>query len=215
MNFWYRFWWSLAYIPIRVGFPTKFVGDKDLLNKSGKSLIACNHMSYADILVIKSHIRQKNYVLAKHTLFKNKIFGKLLKTLGAIPVNRENVGTSTIRAGLDILKNDKQLIIFPEGTRRMSIDDIEAVKSGTAMFALKTNTAVTPIALLYKPRLFRPNIVLIGEPIDVSQYQDQKMTKEILAELGDKILGSIKELRNNYVMQYSPKKQYKLYKKMS
>jgi len=171
-------------------------------------------MSNVDIMVLKSHEHQKRYILAKHTLFQNKFVGSVLRGLGGIPVNRKEVGISSIRTVLDLLKKGKQVIIFPEGTRSTSIDAVNALKSGMAMFALKSNSPIIPMMLLYKPRVFRFNKIIVGEPIDLSQYRERKISKEVYSEIADAVLVVMQDLRNNYIDSLNPRKRARVLTKL-
>ncbi|MBO5102686.1 MAG: 1-acyl-sn-glycerol-3-phosphate acyltransferase [Clostridia bacterium] len=213
MSIFYWFCWVVAYLPIRILWPTTVVNKKNLHVKS-KQIFACNHMSNLDPVILKSHQHKKSYVLAKHTLFKNKFVGACLKAFGGIPVNREEVGISTIKTTIKLLNDNHQLLIFPEGTRKTSIDDANALKNGMALFALKTNTSITPMVFLKKPKLFRFNKILVGEPIDMSAYEGQKPTKEVLSEISDKVLNEMQNLRNDYIASLPEKKQAKLLKQI-
>lgn len=214
MNFFYWLVWGILYLPVRILYPTVVVNKKAHRYK-GKALLVCNHMSNMDIVVLKLHEHTKRYVLAKHTLFKNKFLGGLLRGLGGIPVDRENVGLSTVKTVLTLLKQDKQVYIFPEGTRHASIDDAPEIKNGVAMFALKSGAPIIPMALLYKPRIFRMNKIIVGEPIDLSAYAGKKADKEVLAEIGSIVLKQMQDLRKNYISTFKPKKQLKIYKKLA
>ena len=103
--------WLLLYLPLRIFCPLKIIG-KNNIPKKQKVILSCNHSSNLDPILIDSHFIKRPYILAKHTLFKNKLVGAVLKSWGAIPVNRENVEISTIKTVLNVLKQDKMLLIF-------------------------------------------------------------------------------------------------------
>ena len=201
------FWimWTILYLPMRILYPTKIVNKKTFFDKN-KAIIACNHTSNIDIILVKSRQHTKSYVLAKHTLFKNKFLGACLKSFGGIPVNREAVDLSTIKQTLKVLKDGHQLIIFPEGTRKNSINETESVKTGMIMFALKSNSPIIPMVLLKRPRIFTLNKILVGEPIDFSKYKEEKQTKELLQKLSNIVLIQMQTLREQYYQEQRLKK---------
>ena len=198
---------------MRLLYPTTII-NKKVFRQKKRAVMVCNHMSNLDVVIIKSHDHHKRYVLAKHTLFQKRFFGSFLKSLGGIPVNRQEVGVSTIRSVLDLLKNDKQVLIFPEGTRKTSIDDVNALKNGMAMFALKSDSPIIPMMLLYKPKMFRFNKLIVGEPIDLSHYKEQKVTKEVYAEIADNVLNTMQNLRKEYINSLNPKKRVRVLAKL-
>ncbi len=204
--FFYWFCWTIAYLPLRILYPLKVVGKKNLPKKK-KAILACNHTSNLDPVLIFSHIHRQPRILAKHTLFKNKFFGAILKNWGAIPVNRQDVGVSTIKTVLKVLKEDKWLVVFPEGTRGHTDEDEQmALKNGVALFALKSGAPIIPMWYVKKPRIFRFNKLLIGKPIDLTEFEGQKPTKEVLAKIGEIVSSKMLELRDNYLMQKKNKK---------
>ncbi len=213
MSVGYFFAWCIAYLPIRLLYPTTVI-NKKVFRQKGRAVMVCNHMSNLDVVIIKSHEHTKRYVLAKHSLFKNKFVGGVLKGLGGIPVNRQEVGVSTIRSVLDVLKNENQVLIFPEGTRETSIDDVNALKNGMAMFALKSESPIIPMMLLYKPKMFRFNKLIVGEPIDLSQYKGQRVSKDAYAEIANNVLNTMQNLRKDYINSLKPRRRAKVLAKL-
>lgn len=211
MSILYWICWLIVFIPIRILYPTKII-NKEYFRKKGKAIFACNHTSNLDIIILKTRQYKKSYVLAKHTLFKNKFLGACFKSFGAIPVNREEVSVSSIKQTLKVLKDDKQLIIFPEGTRKSSLEESESLKNGMAMFALKAQAEIVPMVFLRKPKLFRMNTIIVGEPICMEEYAGVKASKEVMEEISQKVLTEMKNLRDSYIATLSEKKQKKLLK---
>ena len=66
---------------------------------------------------------------------------------------------------MNALKNDEGITIFPEGTRNKSGENLQELKSGAALFALKGRASVVPIILLHKQRVFRRNYMYVGKQI--------------------------------------------------
>ena len=199
------YWFSMIafWIYFTFLYPTKVIGKKNM-NK-GKCIWACNHTTNADGLILGTKHFCRFYALGKKELFKHKLLGWYLKTLGLIPVNR---GASDIKAVKDCLRvlKDKQkpLLIFPSGTRESTPEEVQDLKNGVAMFALKANCPIIPMVFVRKPKLFRRNRFVIGEPIDVSMYEGQKASKEIYDEINEKITKSMEEMLAKY--SYKSKK---------
>lgn len=208
MAIFYWFCWGLLYIPLRIFYPTTVINKKNFRIKK-RVIYASNHMSNMDIVILAIHNHRKSCILAKHTLFKNKFLGFILRHLGAIPVNREEVGISTIKTAIKFLEAEGQMIIFPEGTRKTSIEEAEALKNGMALFAVKTNSPLVPVVLLKKPRFLRCNKIIVGEPIDLSKYQGQRPTKEVLSEISSMVLDEMQKLRSDYIASLPEKKRKK------
>ena len=66
-------------------------------------------------------VNKKINFMAKKEWFKGKFKNWLFRSLGAIPVDREKPDFASIKACLKVLKDDKPLVVFPEGTRNFYI----------------------------------------------------------------------------------------------
>ncbi len=206
--FFYRLCWFLVWLPVRLLLPTRMIGKKNL-PKGKRAIIAGNHQSNWDPVLVDAYMWHRPYVLAKHTLFENKLLGAVLRSYGAIPVNRQEVGISTIKEVMKLLNDDKWLLIFPQGTRVDKMEDGDAIKNGVALFALKTNSPIVPIWFVKKPRIFRYNKILVGEPFYLDEFAGQKPTKEVLSQASDVIIKKMLQLRDDYEAQRIAKKNKK------
>jgi len=188
------------YIPIQILCPTRLVGKKNITK--GASVVVSNHQSNWDCIVLSTKFAKQPYFLAKQEMFKGKFIAGIVKHLGGIAVNRQQVAPSTIKNVFAKLKSGKRVIIFPEGTRhKITTLEADAMKNGAAMFALKTEVPIIPMLFVKKPRLFRFNKLVVGKPISLEQYKGQKVTKEIIDEVGEKIRLSMLELKEQNVVK--------------
>ena len=194
------FYWicKILFSPILwILYPTRFINKRNI-PKKGKMILAMNHQSNRDALVLGSHIGRKLHFMAKKELFQKKFSGWVLKKWGAFPVNRTSTDLNAIKTSLKLLKQGKAMAIFPEGTRREGTD-MGAVKNGAAMFASKTESPIIPAIFVKKPRPFRFNKVIVGEPFYLHEiFGTTNLTKEQLAEAGKLISEKIMELPQKY-----------------
>ncbi len=202
MNILFWFLKIITYIPIRIMYPTIIKGKKNLIK--GKSIIVGNHQSNADPILIFTFFWRKMNYLAKKELMSNKLSNWFLSKMGCIPVNRQNVDLSTIKSSLKVLKDDKTLVIFPEGGRRENSFS-EDIKNGASMFALKTNAPIVPMYFVKKPRLFRFNKLIIGEPIYIDTNTPHDTSKDNLTLLSEKIEKTMLDMKEKYTKQKSKK----------
>jgi len=80
-------------------------------------LVVSNHQSHFDPpLVGIGCWRQMNFV-ARESLMTFRPFGWLIRSIGAIPIDRDGIGLSGIKESLKLLKRGEMVLIFPEGTR--------------------------------------------------------------------------------------------------
>lgn len=153
----------ITFIPFSILFPCRIVNKKKI--PKGKVIFVCNHRSNIDFLYLFTHIGRKQYVLAKKELFRNKFVSFFFHKCGGIEVDRDNISLSTIKESLNVLKKNKILTIFPEGTRNKTNQDLLEFKSGASVFAVKTNAPIIPLYIQKKPKFFCFNRIVVGDPI--------------------------------------------------
>ena len=203
------FWicWAFVAPLVFIFFPTRIIGKKHLkMVKKQGAIISPNHQSNMDGVIIKARVNPTSKVIGKDSLFKNKFFGWLLKKFGAYPVKRGSNDIKAVKTTLSFLKNDKHILIFPEGTRIES-GDLSELKHGLVSFALKTDCYIVPMIFRKKPKFLNFNTLLIGNPFKFSElddFKDVKISHDVL-EKACNVLAS--------KMQYLKEVNIKAYKK--
>lgn len=210
------FWicWLIVVPFVLILFPTKVCGRKYLkMTKKQATIYCANHQTNNDAVILKAKVMPRAKIMAKKSLFKFKPFGWLLKKFGAYPVDRGGNDISSVKYTLKILKENKKLLLFPEGTRIKNADAID-IKNGAVMFALKTDSYVVPTYFRKITMPFVFNKYLIGKPFkfsDMEEFKDKKIDKELLDKASEYLVSKMKELKEIDYKEY--KKQYKNYKK--
>ena len=194
--FLYKFFQTILWLPSKILLPTKVKGKKNL--PKGGAILICNHQSTLDIPTISLNIYKKHKFLGKKELFEKKIQGKLYKTLGGIPINRDNPELSSIKECIKILKNDQRLLVFPEGTRNQD-NNLKDIKLGVLVFALKAKKPIVPMWIDKKPKLLRFNTLRIGKPIYLDEYYDKKLSQEQMTCLENEVIQALLELKNQNI----------------
>ena len=152
----------LVFLPVVIFHPTKFLHKENLPKRGDKAIVTCNHYSNWDAFIIDVFLFRKFRYMAKKELFENKFMGFLYRQFGAFPVDRENLAPSTFKKAMTELKNNKQIFIFPEGTRNKDgSKTLGEIKSGFLTFASKGECDITPMLFYRKPRIFRRNYVIV------------------------------------------------------
>ncbi len=170
-----QFWSGLALAGARVlcGIRIEVTG-REHLPAQGAMLIASQHQSAIDTLIWLQLVPRVSYVF-KAELARTPLFGPLLVPAGQIPVERRG-GASAMNAFLDAgqraVKDGRQIVIFPEGTR---VDDGARLqlRPGIALLAARTGHSVLPIATdsgrLWGRKAFHKHAgvvhVMIGAPV--------------------------------------------------
>ena len=168
------------------------------LPATGPYILAANHRSNADPLLLGCTPWRYNYFFAKRELFESLFLGRYIKALGAFPVDRGVADLGAVRYSLEVLKKGNVLVFFPEGTRSTSGDFLPA-QAGLGMIALRAGVPVVPVYLhgtaqamghLKSPGPVR---IWIGKPVDAAGVS-RKRGREAYQEFSDLVLDQIKEL---------------------
>ncbi len=201
----FHFLQILTNIPLRILYPTKFIGKRNI--PKGACIIASNHKSNMDAILLASHTWEKKYYLAKKELFEKKVKASFLKSFGGISVDRQANDVGAIKECLKVLKKNKKLVIFPEGTRTNNEDQsLGQVKQGVAMFAIKAKVPVVPMFIVKKPKVFRFNRVYFGQPFTLEEFYDKKLTAEELELATAKVAEKLNELKDLTLNSLTKKK---------
>jgi 1-acyl-sn-glycerol-3-phosphate acyltransferase len=116
-----------------------------------------------------------------------------------VAVHRGQADLTAVKSCLRILKDkQKPLLIFPTGTRTSTPDEVENLKNGVAMFALKSQCQIVPMVLVRKPIIFRRNRLVVGEPIDITPFLDRKGDKNVYAEINAILSARMEDMLNKY-----------------
>ncbi len=173
------------------------------MNLKGPLILAANHISYLDPIVLGVAFKRKIHFIGKREIFEVPFLAFMVRSLDVIPVDKEKLNPTTVKKSLSILKNGHVLGIFPEGTRSSSGELLE-LNAGLIRIALKTNSPIMPVGIngtldIYPPHakipaFWRRKTIYIhfGQPL----YLDKNREKEIeyKKESLIKIQNKIKEL---------------------
>lgn len=190
----YKFIKALVSIIFRMVFRIKIEG-KENLPKDGKVILCSNHINILDPVMLAIAVPRPIVFMAKKEVFENKILNKIFTKMGAFPVDREGSDLSAIRNSLKTLKEDKILGIFPEGTRVKEIN-LDSVKPGIGLIAIKGKAPVIPIYIDSKYNIFGKVNIIIGKPIGLDEYYGQKLGNEDYKDISKDIMQSIYLLKN-------------------
>ncbi|MFD2371795.1 lysophospholipid acyltransferase family protein [Brevibacillus sp. GCM10020057] len=192
----YRTFRSFFRIIFSLVFRWQVIG-REHIPKEGPVILCANHISLWDPPLLGSGIERMVNFMAKEELFRIPVLSFLITKFGAFPVKRGAGDRAAIRTTLKLLEDGKVLGIFPEGTRSKTGELGEGMP-GTAMFALKSQATVIPVAIIGPYRLFRPIKIVYGEPIDLTQLREAKPSADTLKQTTDLIMQRIRELHDQH-----------------
>lgn len=151
-KFWARS--SLWLQRVIAGTKSEITGQENLPETS--FILAPKHQSLWDVLAFFPYLKDPLFIL-KRELMWIPLFGWYVAKMQMIPVNRGERAKAlraVVAATAREMKRNRQLIIYPEGTRRAPGDE-PAYKWGIAELYSKLNVPVVPVAHaagLYWPR---------------------------------------------------------------
>ena len=144
----------------------------------GNFVLAVNHQSHFDALVLFRHIRRHMRFVAKRELTKIPIFGHAMRRAGNVIVDRSgsDADKKLLAEAVEAVRTRVSICFFAEGTRS---DDglLRPFKKGAAVFAIDAQVPLVPAALggthaiLPKGTIAvrpRPAALVIGDPIDTT-----------------------------------------------
>ncbi|KIL44217.1 lysophospholipid acyltransferase family protein [Jeotgalibacillus soli] len=162
--------------------------------KEGGVLLCANHIDNLDPPVVGMTAPRDVSFMAKAELFDAPILKHIMPKIKAFPVKRGMSDREALRRGLALLKEGNVLGLFPEGTRSRD-GKLKKGLAGAGFFALRSNSAVVPCAIIgpYKP--FKRVKVIYGEPIPMDELRERKASAEETTEL---IMMHIQRLIDNH-----------------
>lgn len=169
---------------VRLVFRPTVIGRRKM-PAAGGVVVASNHLSFIDSVVISLLARRPVSFLAKSDYFTGRgLRGALSRAfftgVGAIPVERGagQAAQDALNAGLARVQSGQAFSIYPEGTRSRD-GRLYRGKTGVAWLALTAGVPVVPVALtgtqdlqpVGSTRIHLARIrVEFGDPIDLSGF---------------------------------------------
>lgn len=120
----------------------KVCGLENLPN--GHAILAPNHASFFDPPVIAASCKEEVSFLARASLFRHLLFGSLISRLNAHPVTGTAQDLASMKMICNLLKQDKKVVIFPEGVRSED-GKLGEIKTGIGMLSLRANAPIVPV----------------------------------------------------------------------
>lgn len=142
MRLHYRLSWLFLNLIARLFFGFRVFG-RELVPRDGAVIIASNHISYCDPPIVGSGVPREVYFLAKEELFRNRAFGWLIRQYNAIPLKRSVGDVGAVKKAVELLRQGRAVLMFPEGTRSLS-GRLLKPKPGVGMIASLTSAPIVP-----------------------------------------------------------------------
>jgi 1-acyl-sn-glycerol-3-phosphate acyltransferase len=173
---------------------------------TGPLIVASNHVSFIDSIVIPLAVPRRVVFLAKAEYWEGRSLASLprrafFRAFEAVPVDRDQQRDAqaplTLAAG--VLARGDAFGIYPEGTRSRD-GRLYRGRTGVGWLALTTGAVVLPVGLIGTdrvqpvgarvPRIRRVRI-RFGEPVDPKAYAEGRSPGQARRQLTDEVMGRI------------------------
>ncbi|WP_116040679.1 lysophospholipid acyltransferase family protein [Amycolatopsis palatopharyngis] len=199
-------------------YPLSWIGkrvyvDADRVPREGAALLVLNHVSHLDPAVDAVFVHRNKRVprfLAKDTVAKAPIFGRIFLGSGGIPVYRGSSSAGdSLRAAHRTLQEGKIVVIYPEGTITRDPEGWpKRSYTGVARLALENDVPVIPVARWgtqaiwngydkkFRPFPRKKVVHAVGRPVDLSGYREEGGTASpaVLREVTELLMREVVDL---------------------
>jgi 1-acyl-sn-glycerol-3-phosphate acyltransferase len=171
----------LARIGVRIFSSVNVEGRWDRLPRTGPLIVAVNHVSNADAVVVdgwfQPRLGRRIHWLGKREMVEWPILGWFVRRLSVHPIDRGTGDIDAFRTALRVLEDGHVLLAFPEGTRSAS-GVLGEGKEGVASLALRAAAPIVPIGLAGtrrlwprggKPRFGSHVTMRVGDPFSLAE----------------------------------------------
>jgi len=204
----YRAFRGVLRLILRLFFDLKVSGLENI-PQSTKIILAGNHTSLMDGVIVAAAYPRKVYFMAAESVFKHAFWGFFARQFGFIPVKKEGANKEAIKEAIRILEGRSTLGIFPEG-HITSDGKLDEGKKGVAIIALKTGASIVPFAIegayyawpiLKKYPKRHPVEIRFSKPLDIKEYEHGE---ELVAEVMEDIRKTQKDIEEDGLLKVDP-----------
>jgi 1-acyl-sn-glycerol-3-phosphate acyltransferase len=186
---------------------------------SGPAILASNHLSFLDSIFLPLVVPRRVTFLAKSDYFtqggvKGWFKRGFFSGVGQVPIDRSGgkASEAALWSGVRVLRHDRLLGIYPEGTRSPD-GRLYRGKIGVAKMAIEAGVPVIPVAMIgtyevqpsgrLMPKIRRVGI-RIGAPLDFGRYSGMAADRYVLRSITDEIMYEVMQLSGQeYVDMYA------------
>jgi 1-acyl-sn-glycerol-3-phosphate acyltransferase len=197
--------WALTRAISSLIFRIRIYG-REHIPPSGGFILASNHVSYFDPPLVGSWSTRQMYFLAKKELFKNPLFGGVIRRTNALPVKRGAIDREGLKLCTDVINAGYGLVVFPEGTRSRTQQFLDP-KPGIGLLAKSVQCPIVPTYLHGSNRpwnvfLGRERMAIVfGQPITSDWVATVDKGREGYLAISTEVMKRIAALRADFLQQ--------------
>jgi 1-acyl-sn-glycerol-3-phosphate acyltransferase len=147
---------------------------------TGGLIIASNHQTYIDPFWVGSKVKRPVRFLAWDAAFSWPLVGRLMRLVGAWPLQLEKSDPAAIRNSLQWIREGGAVVIFPEGGRGNPDGSMIRFKAGAVRMAMEAGVPILPVTIrgghrvwpssTELPRLTRGVEIIYHPPMVIEQH---------------------------------------------
>lgn len=127
----------------------------ELVPRSGGVLIAPNHRSHLDPVLVGLVIRRPVWFIATDELFAIPVLGRIARALRAFPIHQDSPDRWALRRAEQLLRSGEALVSFPEGHESLN-GRLQPLQGGCVFLALRAEVPILPVGILGSERVLPP-----------------------------------------------------------
>ena len=171
----------------------------DNIPKENGFMFFPNHQGMYDVLAIMDVCPVPISVVAKKEVANIQFLKQVFACMKAYMLDRDDIrqGMQVILSVANEVKNGRNYLIFPEGTRSRNGNEVQEFKGGSFKAATRAKCPIVPVALIDSFKPFDTNTISqvtvqvhFLEPILYEEYQNMKTTEiaEIVKKRIEKVI---------------------------
>jgi 1-acyl-sn-glycerol-3-phosphate acyltransferase len=172
---------------------------------SGGAILAGNHVSYLDPVLLWCGAPRPVHFMAKVELWSSSFIGWALDQFWAFPVDRAGADRASISTATALLEHGDLVGMFPEGTRRRDDSDARAeAHGGVAFIAIRAGVPVVPVGIVGTEKAWPPGrrlprlvhvTVRYGEPVYPDRFEGSRKERvsAMTAEIMERVDGLVRQ----------------------
>lgn len=184
--------------------PVKY-HNAEILRSDAPFVMVSNHLHALDPAILTVPLKKKEQAifLGKKELVKNRLAAWFLSRLHIIPVDRHNMDMEAMRNCMKVLKQNRILGIFPEGTRHHE-GQMEQIENGTSLIVLRSRVPLIPVYIDRKLSFFKVTNAWVGQPIPYDDLLQDGVNAVTCEKLNERMRDTFRQ------MTADVKKDYKI-----
>jgi len=202
LRFMQIFWYAVNYVVARIVWRARVSGPLPIPSDKG-AVIICNHRSSLDPSFIEVTTNRVVHWMVAREFFDRPVLSWFLRLAEAIPVGRGGIDNKATKMAIRYAQNGGLVGLFPEGRINQTDQVLLPGRPGAVMIALRARVPVipcyihgapydgTPLGCLLMSAKVR---LVIGPPVDLSEFYGLEDDREVLEELTRRFLRAIATL---------------------